>query len=60
MEKVKAIVKTLHEKKEILVNLPDCRKDIIALLDKNELFVIHTIRARKLFIAKQSARLKMK
>lgn len=60
MEKVKATVKTLHEEKEILVNLPTTRKDIIDLLEKNELFVIHTIRARKLFIAKQWARCKMK
>lgn len=60
MEEVKAIAKTLHEEKEILVNLPDCKQDILDLLEKNELFIIHTIRARKLFIAKQFARLSMK
>jgi hypothetical protein len=60
MEKVETLVKTLHEEKKILVNLPDCKQDIINLLNKNELFVIHTVRARKLFIAKQFARLSMK
>ncbi len=59
MEKVKAVVKTKHGEKEILVNLPDCKQDIIDLLNKNELFVIHTVRARKLLIAQQYARLTM-